>query len=89
MPNLQLNLDAVRRLREAKVTARDGRDQFAPTDSANKTNQANWAFFKTLISSIVVRPRLQSMDGIADIHGQIDMPDLLIRLKIVQRDRRR
>ncbi len=39
--------------------------------------------------SIVVRPRLESVNCVADIHCQVDRADLLVGLKVVQANRGR
>ena len=42
-----------------------------------------------LAPSIIEWPRLQSMNGVADVHGQVDRRDLLPGLQIIQANRRR
>ena len=37
-------------------------------------------------TSFIVRPRLKSVNCIADIHSQVDRPDFLIALEIIEAD---
>ena len=48
-----------------------------------------FSFSVPVKASIPIWPRLQSVNRVADIHGQINVPDFLIGLQIVQADRRR
>ena len=41
----------------------------------------------TFSPTLVKGPNLQSMNRITNIHGQVDRPDLLIGLEIVEADR--